>query len=243
MFKEERKNQILDILNEREYASAQLLAKTLYVSLPTIRRDLSELSEEGLIKRSHGGAIAVDREKMSIPIEFRVNYSQKEKMFVAKKASEMVKSGDVIFIDPSSTVLDMLHFIKDTENLTIVTNSLRAVNFLADKKNIKLYLTGGNFIKSSMAFAGKRAERFVEDFNFDALFFSSAAVNEKGMVTDYSESETMFRKAVMKCARKKVFLCTGDKLYKDCVYNVCRLSEVDEVFCDRDIPKEMREHQ
>lgn len=209
-----------------------MLSKILYVSLPTIRRDLAELKEAGLIKRCHGGATSLSAEKTGMPIEYRINYSQKEKMIVAEKASKLVKSGDVIFIDPSSTVLDMLPFIKDTDNLTIITNSLRALNTLSDKANIKLYSTGGNFIKSSMAFAGKRAEEFVSDFNIDTLFFSSAAINEKGMITDYSEQETSFRRAVMKYSKKVVFLCTGDKLGKDCVYNVCRLDEVDEIVCD-----------
>lgn len=236
MFKEERKNKILDILKEKEYASADFLSKLLYVSLPTVRRDLSELKNDGLIKRCHGGAASLSAEKTGMPIGYRINYSQKEKMIVAKKASELVKKGNVIFIDPSSTVLDMLPFIKDIEDLTIITNSLRVLNYFSDKSDIKVYCTGGSFIKSSMAFAGKRAEEFISDFNIDIFFFSSAAINKKGMITDFSESETSLRKNSMKYAKKTVFLCTGDKFNKDCAYNVCRLSEVDEVICDIEIP-------
>lgn len=236
MFKEERKNTILDILKEKEYASAELLSKLLYVSLPTVRRDLAELSGEGLIKRCHGGAASLSAEKTGMPIGYRINFGQKEKMIVAEKASKLVKKGDVIFIDPSSTVLDMLPFIKEISELTVVTNSLRALNALCDKPNIRLYSTGGSFVKSSMAFVGKQAMDFISGFNFDLFFFSSAAVNEKGMITDYSEPETLLRKSSLKYAKKTVFLCTSDKFGKNCAYNVCPLSSLDEIICDTQIP-------
>jgi len=235
MLKEERKNTILDILHEKEYVSADMLSKILYVSLPTIRRDLAELNGAGLIKRCHGGAASLSAEKTGMPIEYRINFSQKEKMVVAEKASKLVKKGDVIFMDPSSTVYDMIPFIKDTENLTVITNSLRVISSLSDRTNIRLYSTGGSFIKSSMAFTGKRAEDFINDFNIDIFFFSSAAINKKGIITDYSEHETQLRRVVMKHSKKNVFLCTGDKFGKDCTYNVCHLEDADEVICDVDI--------
>ena len=113
MLKEERYDKILEILEKETYASAQKLSTMLYTSLPTIRRDLSELQKRGLIIRSHGGARKGNTERNVLPIDFRktVNYSTKREL--CKIASNLINNDDIIFIDASTTSFQIADFISD----------------------------------------------------------------------------------------------------------------------------------
>ena len=111
MLKEERYDKILEILKAENYVSAKYLAKTLFVSLPTIRRDLSALDKRGLIIRSHGGAKKLGEEKVVTPVEFRKTLNFKEKRKLCERASRFIGDDYIVFIDASTTTLQMTDFI------------------------------------------------------------------------------------------------------------------------------------
>ena len=101
MLKGERHDKILEMLDAESYTSAESLAKSLFVSMPTIRRDLSELADKGMLIRSHGGAKRLDAEHSVMPIDLRETYCRAEKRKICAKAASMIKDGNVIFIDAS----------------------------------------------------------------------------------------------------------------------------------------------
>ncbi|MBQ3134127.1 MAG: DeoR/GlpR transcriptional regulator [Clostridia bacterium] len=229
--KEERYEAILALLEEERYVSAAQLSRTLFVSLPTIRRDLAELQRQGRVVRSHGGAKKVHAENTVSPLDFRRTVNASAKRALCRAAATLVKDNDVIFIDSSTTTLQMADFLGDKQDITVITNGMALATRLA-KKGIKTYSTGGEIFENSMAHFGSFAEEFIQRFNVDTLFFSCHGVSDKGMLTDPSLPETQIRKTAISQANKTVFLCDQTKLSLSTPYNLVPIRRIDCVITD-----------
>lgn len=226
MLKEERYDKILAILDNEQYVSAERLSKLLFVSLPTIRRDLAELDRRNRIVRSHGGAKKIQAEHIVSPLSFRKTIHATEKRALCKRACDLVGTGDIIFIDSSTTTLQMSEFLTDKKDITVITNGIELATALI-KKGIKTYCTGGEIFENSLAHFGSFAEEFIQKFNIDTLFFSCHGVTEKGMLTDPSLPETQIRKVAINQSRKTVFLCDKTKFSLSTPYNLVPIGTID----------------
>lgn len=225
MFKQERHQKIIEILNEKTYISVNKLSNLLYVSLPTIRRDLSELEKKGMIVRNHGGAMSLTPGKQQIPLNFRSSYKTSEKHAMCKKAAKLISDGDIIYIDISSSTSYIPEYIT-AKNVTVVTNGLPVAMQLM-KQNIKTYFLGGELSPNSLGTSGKFAETEASQFNFDLAFFSTYGINNQGMIVDTYFSETMLKKEIFKNCKKKVFLYDTAKKNLDAPYNVVPLDQIE----------------
>lgn len=235
MLKEERYERILELLDGNQYLSAQQLSRQLFVSLPTIRRDLAELQQRKQIVRSHGGAKKIHSEHIVAPLDFRKTVNATEKRALCRKAAELVQDNQILFIDASTTTLQMAHFLDEKKNITVITNGIALATLLV-KKGIKTYCTGGEIFENSMAHFGSFAEDFIRRFNIDILFFSCHGVNEMGMLTDPSLPETQIRRVAIGQAKKTVFLCDKTKINLSTPYNLVPIQSLDCIITDaRDI--------
>ncbi len=226
MLKEERYDKILQILSEQQYVSAEKLAERLYVSLPTIRRDLAELQRRNQVVRSHGGAKKVQPEHTVAPLDFRKTIRAGEKRALCRAAAGLVSDNDIIFIDASTTTLQMADFLGEKKNLTVITNGL-PLAILLIHKGIKTYCTGGEIFETSLAHYGSFAEDFIRRFNLDLVLISCHGVNDDGMLTDPSLFETQIRRVAIGQGKKTVFLCDEAKLSLSTPYNLAHLEEMD----------------
>ncbi len=225
MFKEERQQEILKLLNEKTFISVNKLSKLLYISLPTVRRDLAELERQGLVVRNHGGAMKLEAGTYNIPLQFRSNYKTSEKLDLCKSAAKLLNNGDVIFADASTSVVHMADYIT-AKDITVVTNGLTtAMRFI--QHGIKTILTGGDIDESSLCCVGRETEKFISEFNFNFVFFSSYGVNDKGMIVDTDRAAIGVRRVAFANCRQKVFLYTADKENLSAPYNLIPLDEVD----------------
>ena len=231
MLKEERYDKILALLEEEQYISAQALSKKLFVSLPTIRRDLAELQRRNQVVRSHGGAKKVQGEHTVAPLNFRRTVNAAPKRALCRAAAELVAEGDIIFIDSSTTTLQMADFLGEKKGITVITNGIPLATALV-KKGIKTYCTGGEIFENSLAHFGSFAEDFIRRFNIDTLFFSCHGVNEKGMLTDPSLPETQIRRTAIQQSKKTVFLCDETKFALSTPYNLVSIDTLDCVITD-----------
>ena len=231
MLKEERYDQILALLEQEQYISAQKLSQQLFVSLPTIRRDLAELQRRNQIVRSHGGAKKVQGEHTVAPLNFRRTVNAAPKRALCRAAAELVAEGDIIFIDSSTTTLQMADFLGEKKGITVITNGIPLATALV-KKGIKTYCTGGEIFENSLAHFGSFAEDFIRRFNIDTLFFSCHGVNEKGMLTDPSLPETQIRRTAIQQSKKAVFLCDETKFSLSTPYNLVSIDTLDCVITD-----------
>ena len=224
---ENRKKDILDILYEKERVSVSELAGRLFVSEMTIRRDLKELEESGVLKRYRGGAVLTVMSR-KLPASKRFFLDEEDKKALGKQAAKYLKDNISVFIDSSSTCQYVIPYVKNFENITIVTNSVNAL-LSATKNDIKCILIGGEYYSKDECFVGSLTEHFAEEFNVDVAFISSLGISEDGIISDTDLEQTMVRKAIIKHSSKNIFLFEKNKLNKKYLYTLYRISETDDV--------------
>ena len=234
MFKNQRHDEILEILKEERFVSVSALSERLFASQPTIRRDLTFLEKQGYLRRSHGGAIPAD-ERNNIPVSFRSGTHTGQKTKICRLASTLIQDGYLIFTDASTTALHIASYIKSESNVTVLTNGYLACKLFSDK-GVRVFSTGGRLLSDSLAFVGESARNTVSQYNADIMFFSSSSLGADGMISDYSEEETSLRIRMAKMAKIKVFLCDETKFGKTSAFNLFPLSEVDHVITGAPLP-------
>ncbi|MBQ8357768.1 MAG: DeoR/GlpR transcriptional regulator [Clostridia bacterium] len=242
MYCTERYEEIIRILQERKSVSVRYLAEKLYVSEPTVRRDLAVLENEGKLKRTFGGAVISSLIKNEVPLVIRKNAEIPEKESIAAQAVPYIRDGMVLFLDASSTAYYLLDRLAAFSDLTVITNSPSAPLKLAELK-INCISTGGNLLPNSVSFVGRHAEELAARFNADAFFFSCRGLSEDGLLTDTSVEESELRRVMMAHSAQNILLCTSSKIGKRYMYTLCDLSAVDTVLCDKELPASLRVKQ
>ena len=230
MLKNQRQQEILDMLAKDNFISVHTLAERLFASLPTVRRDLTALEASGLVKRCHGGVMLYEGKETS-PVYFRQGKNAGEKARMAKAAATLLRVGDVIYADASSTVLHLADNIDKNGKYTVITNGLLAAKKFAEAGTL-VYSTGGRLLTDSYAFVGHTAEESLDKYNADIMFFSAASLSDKGVISDWSEEECNMRVAMSKHAKIKVFVCDSTKFSTTSAFKLFPLSKVDYVVTD-----------
>ena len=231
----ERQNEILKRLKENKTASVNELAKTLFVSEATIRRDLAEMKSMGLVERSHGGALLPENAE-EISIFFRMEKNANEKERAATKALPYIPSFKSVFIDSSSTALALAERL-DLSFKTVVTNNLQTAIQLSKKPNLNLILLGGNVHFNTNSATGSWTARQLEDFAFDLMISSCAAVigNE---VFERSLDQKEIKRAAFKRCKQKILLIDHTKFTAHGTYRLAALSDYDLVVTDAPPPED-----
>jgi len=225
MFNIERHKEILNILEKDKSISVNKLSKLLYVSPPTIRRDLTILEQHGKVVRTHGGVVLRQAAEIEIPLMFREEQNSISKQIIAQKAIKHINNGDVIFLDASSTASHIISHLKKFNDIIVVTNSPKTSIRLGEE-NIRNYCTGGLLLAHSVAYVGNEAEKFISNINADIFFFSSRGYWDDGYITDSSIEESTIKKAMIKNADKVFYLCDTSKKNKKYMYNICTTQDV-----------------
>lgn len=234
MLQNERFMQIKGFLEKTPTMRISQIAELLYVSEATVRRDVDAMAKEGLLKRVYGG-VTLNKEDM--PLTFRNFLNGDKKDEIGRKAAELVKDGQTIFIDSSSTALHMTPYLKNRKDITVITNSQKVIDSLASTDN-KLLLTGGELIHRNHAYVGELACRSLDMYRPELVFFSSQGIDLNGEITDASQSETTLRRAAIKRGIQVVFLCDSSKAGRIYPHHVCYKSEIARIIADSDFPEE-----
>lgn len=236
MIVNERHNAIMELLKETRTANVKTLAKELFVSEATVRRDLAEMKAMGLIERSHGGAILPENaEEVSIFVRMNENAREKEK--AATNAILRLPEFRSVFIDSSSTALALAQRI-DLRFKTVVTNNLQTAILLSKKRDISLILLGGNVQYNTVSATGSWTARQIEDFSFDLLISSCAAVIGDE-VYERSLDQKEIKLAAFMRSKKRALLVDNSKFSAFGTYRLAALQEYDLVATDAPPPEEL----
>ncbi|MGM9683548.1 MAG: DeoR/GlpR family DNA-binding transcription regulator [Eubacteriales bacterium] len=235
----EREGRILNALLEKESMTTQELSAKLYVSVPTLRRDLLKLEQMGKIIRTHGGAQIIKKSADDIiPFFLREQEQNGAKSVIAQKAAEFVKDGDTIMLDGSTSIYSLVPLLADFRNLIVITSSAKS-SYLLGEMGIRNICTGGHMIIRSLSYVGDDAIRTVRNYNADVVFFSCRGISMDGRLTDSSIEENSLRKAMIKQSEKAVCLCDSSKIGHTFLNNLCHISEIDNLICDEPIPQKL----
>lgn len=236
----EREEKILNALLEKESMTTRELSAKLYVSVPTLRRDLIKLEQMGKLIRTHGGAQLTKKSAdEKIPILLREQEQSSAKTIMARKAVEFIKDGDTILLDGSTSAYSIIPLLSGFNNLIVITSSAKS-SFLLGKMGISNICTGGRMITRSLSYIGADAEHTVGSYNADIAFFSCRGLSMDGWLTDNSIEENSLRRCMLRQSRKRVFLCDSSKIGKLYLNNLCHLSDVDELICEAAVPRQLQ---
>ena len=219
----ERQKEILEILYQKGKASVKELAGTLFVSEMTVRRDLIEMEKGGFLRRYRGGAV-LKIKAGEMPISERLLMDRQEKDRLAAKCTAYLSDGLTVFIDSSSTCQYIIPRLAEYKNITVVTNSISALLALG-KMHIACILIGGEYYEQDMCTVGALAEQYVGGLNVDVAFFTTAAISDDGVISDFDLKQTAIRKHVMKNANQSVFLFEKEKFGKKLLYTLCTVED------------------
>ncbi|MBQ7901478.1 MAG: DeoR/GlpR transcriptional regulator [Clostridia bacterium] len=225
---QERKRQILEIILKEKKVNVKELSKRLFISEPSIRRDLAELEKEKLLRRVHGGAILEEHSDSYIKIPFIIREFEfyDAKNIIAKKAADLVKDGDVIMLDASSSAYAMIPFLADKSNITVITSGVKSLIRLAEY-GINTYSTGGRLLPSCLSMIDSDAQDTISNYNADIVFFSCRGLSEDGIATDFSIEENLVRQKMIAQSKRAVLLCAGEKYGKKYMHNLCKVKDID----------------
>lgn len=228
-----RQESILQLLNERNFITVNELAEATFTSPSSIRRDLTYMQNNGLVKRLHGGVTLPDPIKGVASFYDRTHKNIKAKRLIAKKASSLLKNGQSILLDGSSTVSFLLPYIAKLDSATLFTNNIStALN--AIELGIDTHCIGGRSVNGSVVLSGTEAYKMLKDICVDLLFFSSQSLDANGIISDSTEEENYLRQLMLQSARTKVFLCDSEKFNTTALYKLTSLENIDFAIFDKE---------
>lgn len=233
--KESREKEILAFLQKEKYAKIERISEALFISSSTVRRNLAELESKGLVNRTHGGAEIKDENSHWTSFTFRATQNSVEKKKIALAARGLVKNGDILFLDGSTTSFYLAEYLSEFKDVKVITNGVDTLSLLA-KNGVTAYSTGGVIsTENPSVLVGHYAENMIESVRADVAFFSVQSINSKGEMFDCYEKELAPRLKMMKNAEKSVLLFDDTKWEKSSAFRLGNLSDVDYVVCNRDL--------
>lgn len=228
MHNREREREILNILKETNgFVSTKQLCEALFASESSIRRDLKSLEERGLVKRSYGGALFENHFSNIVTFNNRTKQNVDAKREIAKKAAAMIKEGQIIFLDQSSTAFYLANELVNRSSITVVTNNIEIMMLLSNAR-VKVISSGGFLSDENRnCLIGGDAQKTFENIYADIAFFSVKGILKDGTITDCSREEIIVRNAMLKNAKQRVILCDSTKFGVHASFKQCQLGDVD----------------
>ena len=238
MMKTTRHTQIRNLVNQNGQITVAELNTILNVSEATIRRDLEEMDQLGWIRRTHGGAVRVERAEKEPPIFKRQTVEGAEKQRIAQAAATLIQPGQTVFLGSGSTVSAIVPHIEEMP-LTVISNSLPVINQLTNHKNIDLIVIGGLLRQSELSMVGHIAEQAIREFRADLVFMGMRAADPKhGFTSDYVD-EAMTDRAILKIAPRCVVVADHTKFGRVSTVLVAPVTAVNTIISDDKLQPEL----
>lgn len=235
----ERQQQLYQILAAKKSASVSFLCERLYASPATIRRDLTQMERQGLIRRTHGGAALAEKSgELSTYTRESQNIAAKKK--IGELAACYIKDGDSLFLDPSSTVCHVVPYLAARRQLTVVTNGLHCAMALSAQTSCAVSLPAGHLISRSNSIVGSDATASLERYNADIALISCAGFSMEWGATDPAAEQARMKSQMFLRARTKILLLDSSKWGAFFCNCICGPEQLDLIITDQDPGEEYR---
>ncbi|PJI94859.1 DeoR/GlpR family DNA-binding transcription regulator [Luteimicrobium subarcticum] len=239
MYAPERHQEILDRARADGRVEVAGLATDLQVTPETVRRDLSVLERQGLVRRVHGGAIPVERLGLEPGVAVREGLLSAEKARIAKLALEEVPEDGSILLDAGTTTVRLAEMLPADRPLSVVTHSLPVASLLAARPATTVHLVGGTVRGRTLAAVGPWALRELHDVQVDVAFVGTNGLSVERGLTTPDLAEAAVKRALVHAGRKVVVLADHTKVGRDDFARVVGLDEVDVVITDSGVDPEL----
>jgi DeoR family transcriptional regulator, fructose operon transcriptional repressor len=236
---EKRRQKVLDLVSERGFIALTELARAIEASESTLRRDLDYWHQQGLVRRTHGGAIYVGDSNELPALEERTAKQMEEKRAIAKTAADRLRDGDTVLLDGGTTTLEVARLLVG-RRLQIVTNSLPIAALFANNRETDLVILGGYVYPRTGVALGPFTVRMLQDVHVHQLVMSVGGITAKGLFNSnllLVETE----RQMMRCADEVVVVADHTKIGRQALAFLCELSEIDTLIVDHELTAKQRE--
>jgi DeoR/GlpR family transcriptional regulator of sugar metabolism len=209
----ERKNMILELLKTKPAVTVAELAAALDVSVVTVRKMLTALDRQGLLRRTRGGAVSVVMPFRESTVADKLNAAKREKQAIAAKAYSLIENQETIYLDAGTTTLELTRLIKKgpKRDLVLVTNAINLVAELLDMPDIRVILTGGELRHSVISCVGPLAETSIRALHFDKAFIAANNVSLDFGPSTPVPAEAQVKRSAIESAAAAYLLCDSGK--------------------------------
>ena len=234
----ERRNLILEKLQEEKKVIVSELSQEFQVSEETIRRDLEKLDRDGLAIKSYGGAVLNENTSLDMPFNVRQKNNPTGKQKIAKLVEGLIEDGDHIILDPSTTAVFIARALKSKERLTVITNSVEIIVELFDVPEWNVISTGGLSRERSFALVGPNTNRMISSYHVDKAIISCKAVNMATGMMDSDEQDACSKRLMLGAAKERILVADNSKFDKMAFAKVAEWTELTKVVTDQEPSRE-----
>lgn len=230
--KAERVRGIMEVLRLESYASVKLLASKLGVSEATVRRDLREFADQGVVRRTHGGAAFCGR-SYEVPVRYRRSEHPEEKRRIGEAAAALVHDGLVVGLTGGTTTSEVARHLPWGCTLTVLTNSLNIATELAVRPHVTLVDTGGVARSASFELTGPVAEATVSRYHLDVVFLGVDGIDLTAGCTTHDDREAIINQAMVQRADRTIVVADRSKIGVRAFAKICEVGDVSLLITDR----------
>jgi DeoR/GlpR family transcriptional regulator of sugar metabolism len=238
---ERRREQILSYLSAQERTSVSELSQELGVSEVTVRKDLDQLEAQGLLTRVRGGAVVSGRGRLERFFATREQEHLEEKRRIAQAAANLIRSGQRIFLDASTTALQVAHLIKDRQSLVVVTNGLYTALELNFCAGITTIVVGGTMRRRSSSLVGSFNYNSLQRLRVDIGFFGARGVTARDGLMEEDIEEAQLKQQMVSTSGTVVGIVDASKFGATSFSAFALPQEIDLIITDDSAPAEIVE--
>jgi DeoR family transcriptional regulator, aga operon transcriptional repressor len=238
---EERRREILRLLDDQGRVTVDSLAGSFRVSAVTIRADLEELGDKGLLVRSHGGAILPLSPQQEYPLQLKKTLHHAEKLRIGRAAAQLIQPRQTVIIDGGTTTAEVARALKRNcpEGLTVITHALNIALELADSPNISLIVIGGIFRQISRSFVGPPAERMMSELHADHFFLAVDGLDPEMGPSTPDVLEAQINAQMIQAAREVSVVADASKFGRRSLSLIGDMRSVRRVITDSRVNEDM----
>jgi len=231
-----RKPEILAIARREGKVTVDGLVEVLGVTPQTIRKDLTELADDGQLERVHGGAVLPSK-TVNIGYRDRAQLNQSAKVDIARACAAAIPNDCAIFLNIGTTTEAVAAELLDHQGLLVVTNNLNIAMILSANETIDVVVTGGNLRRSDGGLIGDLAKETIAQFRFDMAIIGCSALSADGALLDYDLQEVGVSKAIIRRSREVCLVADASKFDRKAPIEVANVEQLSTVFMDRPPPE------
>lgn len=239
MYLEERRQEILKLVNTHRRVAVANLSAQFGVSEVTIRADLQALAESGLLVRTYGGAISATYSLQELSLLQRRQQHIPEKQRIGAAGAALVADGEAVFLDSSSTAIAVAQHLKSRRDLTLVTNSLVIAQEMLGLAEITVVMPGGTLHHDTVSLIGSDGLTFLEQYHIRKGFFGAYGLCVEAGLTDGSAPESEIKRQLVRLCQTVIVVADAAKWGRVGVTSYASLSDVDTVITDAQAPLDL----
>lgn len=235
-----RQIEILDLIRATGRVGVEDLAERFDVTLQTIRRDLGELADQGMLDRIHGGAV-IRVGASNIGYDERRRMNEGAKAAIARTCAAVIPDNCSIVINLGTTTEAVARELQRHRNLTVITNNMNVANILVANESCEIMVAGGALRRSDGGLVGDLTTEFIAQFKPDFAIIGASALDSDGDLLDFDMAEVRVSRAIVSLARKTFLVTDTSKLERAAPVRIISMAELDTVFVDQPLPADLTE--